>query len=152
VVIVLGMTGQRHDLGATLVRLGRAVVAAEQPVLAQLGLEMWDYVVLVALRDGPAQNQARLAAATGRGTTRLIPILDRLERRELLRRTPDPADRRNRVVELTEAGTQLVVTCQSAIREMEARLLADLPERERAGFIADLERVAELLIGPPATP
>ena len=142
------MTGQRHDLGATLVRLARAVVAAEQPVLAELGVEMWDYVVLVALRDGPVHSQARLAAATGRDTTRLIPILDRLEQRALLRRTPDPADRRNRVVELTGSGAELVASCQAEIRRMEARLLADLPEDERVTLIAALERVADLLIDP----
>jgi len=142
------MTGQRHDLGATFVRLGRALVAAEQPVLDELGIEMWDYVVLVALRPGPAHTQARLAAATGRDTTRLIPILDRLEGRGLLRRTPDPADRRNRIVELTGAGTELVTTCQAAIRRLEARLLADLSEDERHGFIAQLERVADLIARP----
>ncbi|HWN32714.1 MAG TPA: MarR family transcriptional regulator [Pseudonocardia sp.] len=142
------MTGQRHDLGATFVRLGRAMVAAEQPVLDELGIEMWDYVVLVALRDGPVHTQARLAAATGRDTTRLIPILDRLEGRGLLYRTPDPADRRNRIVELTAEGAELVTAGQAAIRRMEARLLAGLPEDERAGFISTLERVADLIAGP----
>jgi len=142
------MTGQRHDLGATFVRLGRAMVAAEQPVLDELGVEMWDYVVLVALRDGPVHTQARLATATGRDTTRLIPILDRLEGRGLLCRTPDPADRRNRIVELTAEGAELVTAGQAAIRRMEARLLAGLPEDERAGFISTLERVADLIAGP----
>ncbi|HTF53463.1 MAG TPA: MarR family transcriptional regulator [Pseudonocardia sp.] len=139
------MTGQRHDLGATFVRLSRAVVAAEQPVLDELGVEMWDYVVLSALQDGPAHSQARLAAATGRDTTRLIPILDRLEARGLLRRTPDPADRRNRIVELTDSGSELAATCQAAIRQLEARLLAGLPGDERAAFITTLERLAELI-------
>ncbi|MDT7625136.1 MAG: hypothetical protein QOF99_6037 [Pseudonocardiales bacterium] len=145
--MVPSMTGQRHDLGATFVRLGQAMVAAELPVLAELGVQMWDYVVLVALRDGPVQSQARLAAHTGRDTTRLIPILDRLESRDLLRRIPDPADRRNRIVQLTDAGTELVTACQSAIRRLEARLLADLPEAERAAFIDTLERVADLVAG-----
>ncbi|HEX4252240.1 MAG TPA: MarR family transcriptional regulator [Pseudonocardia sp.] len=142
------MTGQRHDLGATFVRLARALVAAEQPVLDELGIEMWDYVVLVALRHGPVHTQARLAAATGRDTTRLIPILDRLEARGLLRRTPDPADRRNRIVRLTDAGTALVTDCQAGIRRMEARLLAGLQDDERAAFITQLERVADLIAGP----
>jgi DNA-binding MarR family transcriptional regulator len=142
------MTRQRHDLGATFVRLGQAMVNAELPVLAELGVEMWDYVVLVALRDGPVQSQARLAAHTGRDTTRLIPILDRLETRGLLRRTPDPADRRNRIVALTDAGSELVTACQGAIRQLEARLLTELPDAERVEFIAALERVADLVAGP----
>ncbi|HEY2204264.1 MAG TPA: MarR family winged helix-turn-helix transcriptional regulator [Pseudonocardia sp.] len=143
------MTGQRHDLGATLVRLGRAVVAAEEPVLAELGVPMWDYVVLVALRDGPVASQAQLAASVGRDTTRLIPILDRLAERDLLRRRPDPADRRNRIVELTDDGVRLTRRCQEAIRRMEERLLAELPPDDRAEFIRRLERVAELIVGGP---
>ncbi|WP_037067797.1 MarR family winged helix-turn-helix transcriptional regulator [Pseudonocardia acaciae] len=142
------MGAQRHDLGAMFVRLGHAMVEAERPVLSGLGVEMWDYVVLAALRRAPARSQARLAETAGRDKTRLIPILDRLERRGLVRRTPDPADRRNRIVELTEAGEELVASCRSAIRRMEARMLADLPEPERAAFVASLERVSDLVLGP----
>jgi DNA-binding MarR family transcriptional regulator len=146
------MASQRHDLGASFARLAKAMIAAERPVLAEFGLEMWDYVVLVALRAGPARNQAGLAAATGRDTTRLIPILDRLEGAGLLRRTPDPADRRNRIVKLTEAGAARVEECQAAIRRMEGRLLAELPDAERVNFIATLERVADLVAGPCQRP
>lgn len=142
------MAGQRHDLGAMFVRLGRAMVEAERPVLAGLGVEMWDYVVLAALRRAPARSQARLAEVAGRDKTRLIPILDRLEGRGLVRRTPDPADRRNRIVELTDAGDELVTACRAAIRRMEAGLLADLSEPERTAFIASLERVSALVLGP----
>jgi DNA-binding MarR family transcriptional regulator len=145
-----GVTSQRYDLGATFHRLSQALIAAEEPVLAGMGVEMWDYIVLVALRDRPARSQAALAARAGRDTTRLIPILDRLEQRDLLRRTPDPADRRIRVVELTDAGTRLVTDCQDAIRAMERDLLADLPDAERAAFIATLERTADLVLGPRA--
>lgn len=143
-----GMASQRYDLGATFYRLSQALIAAEEPVLAARGVEMWDYVVLVALRDAPARSQAALAARAGRDTTRLIPILDRLEERELLSRTPDPADRRIRIVELTEAGTRLVNDCQGAIRAMERELLAAVPEAERAAFIETLERTADLVLGP----
>lgn len=139
------MDEQRHDLGAMFVRLGQAMVEAELPVLAGLGIEMWDYVVLAALRDGPAQSQARLAVATGRDKTRLIPILDRLEGRGLLRRDPDQADRRNRIVELAGPGRELVAECQSAIRRMERELLAELPEADRLSFVTQLERVSALL-------
>jgi DNA-binding MarR family transcriptional regulator len=140
------MAEQRYDLGAMFVQLGRALVAAEEPVLADLGIPMWDYVVLVALRDGPAQSQARLAERTGRDKTRLIAILDRLERDGQLRRTPDPSDRRNRIVALTDSGRDLVERTQQAIRQMERELLAALPESDRALFIGLLERVTELLL------
>ncbi len=141
----LGMDEQRHDLGAMFVRLGQVMINAELPVLEAHDVEMWDYVILIALRDGPAQSQSRLAAATRRDKTRLIPILDRLEGQGLLRREPDPADRRNRIVDLTEPGRALVADCQGAIRRMEHELLAELPEADRVSFITQLERVSALL-------
>jgi DNA-binding MarR family transcriptional regulator len=139
------MSEQRYDLGAMFVRLGSALVAAEQPVLDEHGLRMWDYVVLLALQAGPAQSQSRLSELTGRDRTRLIPILDRLVDAGLVLRQPDPADRRHHIVRLTDAGRAKVLDCQRGIREMERQLLGELPESDRASFVALLERVTELV-------
>lgn len=137
------MEGQQYDLGAAFSWLARAMIDAEAPVLAAHGLEMWDYAVLSVLDEGPAPTQAELAAGVRRDKTRLIPILDRLEARGLLRRTPDPADRRNRVVALTPAGRDLVAACRVGIRDVEAELLAGLDPGERAVFVAVLDRLAD---------
>jgi MarR family transcriptional regulator, organic hydroperoxide resistance regulator len=132
----------RDDIGALLHRLLRRVLAAETPLLAAREIEMWDYSVLVALESGPAQTQARLATTIGRDKTRLIPSLDRLEARGLLARTPDPDDRRNRIVALTDPGREVLRACRGAIREMEVDLLADVPEADRAPFLRALQRLA----------
>jgi DNA-binding MarR family transcriptional regulator len=137
------MAVQRHDLGASFARLARAMIEAETPVLRAHDVEMWDYAVLAALEDGPASTQSELAVAAGRDKTRLIPILDRLEARGLLRRTPDPADRRNRVVALTADGRELLASCRSGIRAVEAELLAELDPADRAVFVAALDRLAD---------
>jgi DNA-binding MarR family transcriptional regulator len=137
------MSAQRHDLGAAFAWLARAMVKAEEPVLRAHDVEMWDYVVLVALEDAPAPTQSELAAAVGRDKTRLIPILDRLEVRGLLRRTADPDDRRNRIVALTEAGRVLVTSCRAGVREVEAELLAPLDPAERTTFVTVLDRLAD---------
>ncbi|HZZ47436.1 MAG TPA: MarR family transcriptional regulator [Pseudonocardia sp.] len=139
------MTQQRRDLGEMLMRLGNAFVAAEGPVLAARDLVMWDYVVLLALREGPARSQARLAELAGRDQTRLIPILDRLASAGLVRREPDPADRRSRVVELTGEGRVLVEACRADIRARESELLAAVPEHDRAAFVERLQQVADSL-------
>jgi DNA-binding MarR family transcriptional regulator len=122
------------ELAAAFHRLTRRAVALEMPVLAAHGLTMWEYVVLAGLVDGPAQTQARLADAVGRDKTRLIPILDGLEARALLRRTPDPADRRNKVVALTSEGAALRAAVAADIRVAEQRLLAPLDPAERRTF------------------
>jgi DNA-binding MarR family transcriptional regulator len=135
------VSADRRDLGASLHRLAGAVVAREVPVLRAHDVEMWDYVVLAALERGPAQTQAQLASTVRRDATRLIPILDRLASRGLLQRTPDPDDRRNRVVSLTVAGRSLLQACRGSIRAMEDDLLGGLSEAERLGFLDILERL-----------
>ena len=101
--------------------------------------------MLAALEQGPAQTQAQLAAAVRRDATRLIPILDRLAARGLLLRTPDPDDRRNRVVSLTAAGRSLLADCRASVSALEDDLLTELSPVERVLFIDVLERLASSL-------
>ncbi len=136
------MPERRDDLGALLHRLVRRVLEAETPLLAAYDVGMWDYAVLSALEAGPAQTQARLAVAIGRDKTRLIGSLDGLERRGLVVREPDPADRRNRVVALTPEGRALLARCRADVRAMEDDLLGDVPAQDRAAFLRTLLRIA----------
>jgi DNA-binding MarR family transcriptional regulator len=129
----------RPDLAAMVVRLGRALVAIEQPILDAHDVSMWGYVVLTALRDEPTRAQATLARAIGADKTRLIPILDELQRRGLISREPDPADRRVHVLGLTPAGRELHAGVQAAIRAAEVRLLARLPAADRQAFLRSLQ-------------
>jgi DNA-binding MarR family transcriptional regulator len=135
---------ERPELGYLLNRLLRVVIAREEPILTDAGLRMWDYVVLGALAENDAPTQAQLAAEAGRDKTRLIGNLDRLEELGLVRRAPDPADRRNRVVSLTAEGRRVLERCRAGIREMEEGLLRDVPADERMAF----ERVLAALSEP----
>jgi MarR family transcriptional regulator, organic hydroperoxide resistance regulator len=131
------------ELAAAFDRLTRRAVALELPVLAAHGLSMWEYVVLSGLVDGPAQTQARLAESVGRDKTRIIPILDALEARGLLVRSPDPADRRNKVVALTEPGNALRTAVARAISAAEEEVLGPLDAAERRTFRELLGRLYE---------
>jgi DNA-binding MarR family transcriptional regulator len=132
---------RRRDLGMSFGQLTRAMVDAEKPLLDGQGVQMWDYLVLAGLESGPAPTQLQLADAIRRDKTRLIPILDRLEARGLVHRQPDPSDRRNRVVELTDSERALLGSCRQAIRAMEAELLRVLEPSERAIFLTALEKL-----------
>lgn len=137
------MSEDRPDLGAMAHRLTRAMADAEAPVLARHDLTMWEYVVLGALGTGPAPTQAQLAATSGRDQTRLIPILDALEARGLVRRSPHPEDRRRRAVALTGAGAALLAACRRAVRALEDERLAGLEARERTVFLDVLARLTD---------
>ncbi|MFE6923143.1 MarR family winged helix-turn-helix transcriptional regulator [Nocardia sp. NPDC057663] len=133
----------RPDLAAMLVPLGRALTEAERPVLDRHGLTMWAYVVLLGLGEQPVYTQAALAKAVRADKTRIIPVLDDLQRRGLIRREPDPADRRVNLVQLTPAGAGLRDRAQHDIQAQEQRLLADLPAEDRRTFLRVLQTLSE---------
>jgi len=127
---------ERPDLGAMVMRLGRRLLAMEQPILERHGVSMWAYVVLTALRDAPARAQASLAATINADKTRLIPILDDLQQRGLIEREPDPADRRVRLLGLTDEGRRLQQAVQAEIRAAEEILLSQI--KDQAAFVRAL--------------
>jgi len=130
---------QRPDLAAMLVPLGRALAAVELPVLERHGLTMWGYVVLLGLGDEPVYTQAALAKKIRADKTRIIGVLDELQQRGLIRRDPDPADRRARLVSLTPTGRTTRDRAQRDIQEQEDRLLSPLPAAERKAFLRSLQ-------------
>jgi DNA-binding MarR family transcriptional regulator len=129
----------RPDLAAMIVRLGRVLVAMEEPILAAHDVSMWGYIVLSALRDEPMRTQAALARTIRADKTRIIGVLDELQERGLIVREPDPSDRRVHLLDLTGVGRRLHSAVQSEIRAEEKRLLAQLPAADRAAFLRSLE-------------
>jgi DNA-binding MarR family transcriptional regulator len=138
---------RRRDLAAMIVPLGRALMAAELPVLRAHDISMWGYVVLLALGERPTRTQAALAAAIGADKTRVIPVLDELQDRGLIERRPDPEDRRAHLLSVTPSGKRLREAVQRDIQRREERLLARLPPADRAAFLRVLQTLAAL---PPA--
>jgi DNA-binding MarR family transcriptional regulator len=134
----------RRDLAAMMVAIGRALTAGERPILEAHGLSMWAYVVLVALADEPVRTQAALADAIRADKTRIIPVLDDLQQRGLIERSPDPSDRRSRLLSLTAAGRQLHRAARSGIRAYERRLLDRLSPAQRSGLLGALAALSSL--------
>ncbi|WP_432246563.1 MarR family winged helix-turn-helix transcriptional regulator [Mycolicibacterium sp. ELW1] len=125
-----------------LAPLLRELIAAEQPVLAAHDLSMWGYVVLVALDGASMRTQAALAAAIGADKTRIIRDLDELQERGLIERTPDPDDRRVRLLAITDAGRALKKAVQEQIQRGEEHWLGQLSADERRTFLQALGRLS----------
>jgi DNA-binding MarR family transcriptional regulator len=133
----------RPDLAEMLVDLARKTVAAEQPVLAAHGLSMWGYIVLSALDRSPIRTQAALAEAIGADKTRIIPTLDELQDHGHIERTPDPDDRRARLLEITESGRSIKNAVQVAIQRGEEHWLGQLSANDRDVFLRALQQLSE---------
>jgi MarR family transcriptional regulator, organic hydroperoxide resistance regulator len=134
----------RRDLAAMIAPLQRALIAAELPVLKAHGLSMWGYVVLSALDSEPIRTQAALAEYIGADKSRIIGVLDELEDNGLLQRTRDPADRRARLLAITDEGRRKRTAVQTEIQRNEDRLLGRLPLDDRSAFLRALATLSAL--------
>jgi MarR family transcriptional regulator, organic hydroperoxide resistance regulator len=145
---------QRRDLAAMIVPLGRALTAAELPVLSRHGLTMWGYVVLLALGEQPVRTQTALAESIAADKTRIIGVLDDLQQAGLIRRDPDPADRRVNLLSLTAKGRRRRAAAQADIQHQEEHLLGRLSPTDREPFLRALQTLsrvtAEEITGPEA--
>jgi MarR family transcriptional regulator, organic hydroperoxide resistance regulator len=85
----------------------RAVTAAYRPLLEPLGLTYPQYLVLSTLWERGDQTVGELVELLQLDYGTMTPLLKRLEKRGLLRRTRSPEDERSVIVSLTDNGAAL---------------------------------------------
>ena len=148
--LVAAWRAERPDLDvqpmqvlSRVARLARHLDRARRSAFAAHGLEPWEFDVLAALRrQGPPYELSPGAllhttlVTSGTMTNRL----DRLEQAGLVRRRPDPEDKRRVRVTLTAAGQSRADDALAALLAAEQALLATLPVSGRQD-LADLLRV-----------
>ncbi len=110
--------------------------------LARFDLARGEFDVLATLRRAGAPHRLnpkalseRLMLSSGAMTNRL----DQLEKRGLIRRTPDPEDRRGLLIELTAEGKALIDEALGAHLTNEEKILGALNRKERKA-LAELLR------------
>ncbi|HEY9332923.1 MAG TPA: MarR family winged helix-turn-helix transcriptional regulator [Kribbella sp.] len=135
------MATERPDLAAMLYPLVRELIALELPVLAAHKVSMWGYSVLTALDDTPVRTQAALAEAIGADKSRIIGTLDELQQAGLIERTPDPADRRVRLLAITAQGRRVRRTVRKEIQAQEEQVLTALTPADRKAFLRILQEL-----------
>jgi DNA-binding MarR family transcriptional regulator len=132
---------ERPDLAAMLYPLVRELIALELPVLEAHEVSMWGYSVLTALDDTPVRTQAALAEAIGADKSRIIGTLDELQQAGLIERTPDPADRRVRLLSITPEGRRVRRAVRKQIQAQEVSILDALAPADRKAFLRILQEL-----------
>ncbi|MCZ6860169.1 MAG: MarR family transcriptional regulator [Alphaproteobacteria bacterium] len=125
-------------------QLRKAQVAAYQnfaEVLESQDISPGQVGVLLLVRDNPGVNQTRVGNALGIDRSTLVAVIDRLEERRLIARTPSPKDRRSHALMLTPAGETYLETMLPRLREHERQIAAGLSNDERRNLISLLARV-----------
>ncbi|MEX0170571.1 MarR family winged helix-turn-helix transcriptional regulator [Streptomyces sp. LMG1-1-1.1] len=116
----------------------RTRMAAE---LGGIGLTARMHCVLVhALEE--ERTQAQLAEIGDMDKTTMVVTVDALEKAGLAERRPSSADRRARIIAVTEEGAKVARESQRIVDGVHESALGSLPEEEREVLVRALNRLA----------
>ncbi|MET8556786.1 MarR family transcriptional regulator [Streptomyces sp. NPDC004959] len=128
-------------------RLARHLDRARRLAFAELHLETWEFDVLTALRRAgqpyqlsPGQLLTQTLVTSGTMTNRI----DRLAKKNLVERLPDPNDRRGVLVRLTPSGREVADAALAGLLVQERALLSELSDVQRQ----DLANLLRQLTAP----
>jgi DNA-binding MarR family transcriptional regulator len=107
------------------------------------GVVQLEFAVLVFIDDVSGIDQRSLAEAMGIARNNVSLIIDELEKKGLVERRINGADRRARELYLTPRGKELRRRTQPKIRAANDRILAPLKTAEQKHFIELLIRLVE---------
>jgi len=112
----------------------------------ETGLTVGEARTLFYVWRNPGQRQAALADIMYVEPMTLVGYLDSLEKMNLIKRCPDPKDKRAKLVELTPEADPLLERIGTALQSVRSRALEDIPERDRATLERLLQDMKDNLI------
>jgi len=129
------------DPGFLLSRVGAAIRAGFQEVLARWDLRPLQYLILLILDAGGGVSQQELCMAAGIDSGNMVELLDGLESLEYAARARDPGDRRRHVVTITQRGRSALAQLRPAVDEYTNGFLSPLSEVERQQLTRSLGKL-----------
>lgn len=122
--------GPTSELSKRILMLAGDLNAATRRVTADIGITPAEFDVLATLRRSghpyrmKPNELSRHSLLSSGGTSN---VLNSLERSELIRREPDPFDRRSALISLTESGIRTAETATLYVSEAHAAVFDDVP-------------------------
>ena len=110
--------------------------------LEPLGLKPAHAGILRVIEQADGLSQQSLGEKLRVFPSRLVALIDELERPGLVERRDSPADRRSHALHLTDAGREALEKIGFASREHQDSIRAALDEAERAKLAEFLRRIA----------
>ena len=130
------------NIGYLLSDSGRLLRRTFDERVRSLGLTAVQARLLLSLEKFPDNNQAFYAERIEVEPITLTRIVDRLEESGWVERVADPADRRARLLHLTDKSREIVEPLRRIVDGLVADMAEGLSERERETLAALLEKVS----------
>jgi MarR family transcriptional regulator for hemolysin len=137
------------DLSFLLSHASHVLTTRMTAALAEIGMTPRGHCVLTHALPGEL-TQIELAKLTDLDKTTMVVTLDELEEAGLAERRPSPADRRARIVVVTEEGRRVVAAGERIVDRVHGEALGALPAQERDAFASALGRLVDGHLATPA--
>jgi DNA-binding MarR family transcriptional regulator len=115
-------------------RLHQLAVMRFTAQLDETGLTPIQWAALMSTSQRPGLDQSTLSREIYIDTSTIAGVVDRLEARGLIQRRHSPADRRLRLLYLTDEGAALLKQASVAVVDIQKWLVLPLTVEERAVF------------------
>ena len=133
-----------RQAGHLLRRAHQRHSAIFQEKIGDAQLTPLQFAALVKLRDLTEVSQNHLGRLTAMDAATMQGVIKRLASRNLIKRRPDPDDRRRLIVSLSAEGYDLVNSLVSSGSDITAQTLEPLCPEERKQFLDLLTKLAQL--------
>ena len=136
-----------HSPGYLANHMARLFAQRLHERIRPLGLAPAQFVALLELWEGDGLTQRELVERLDVEQATMANTLNRMERDGLIERRAHKTDARARTVHLTDRAKALRAPAQAAAREVNAMAMADVPDDDRARFVAIMQSAIRSMKG-----
>ena len=122
-------------------QISSAIFAEE---CAAFDLTPVQYAALVAIGDNPDVDATRLSALIAFDRSTIGNVLERLEGKGWILRSPSPSDKRVKLLRLSPEGMEVLRRVEPAVVRVQERLLAPLAPKDRATMMRLLTQLVDI--------
>lgn len=129
------------SIGRLLYLTNQAMTNHAERALKPYGLTVEQFILLKNITGEDALSQNQLCEIVGKSAANVTRILDRLQKKSLVKRKQNPADRRSTLLVLTDQGEEMVEKVSSLFESFSEYLTKGMSSQEQDFFIECLEKI-----------
>ncbi|MBU1232865.1 MAG: MarR family transcriptional regulator [Proteobacteria bacterium] len=136
------------SIGRLIYRTTQTMTLHGEKLLKPYDLTAEQFHLLKNISENKALSQSQLCEIVQKSAANVTRILDRLEKKNFVKREKNPADRRSIHIFLTVQGKELVDEVSSLFQDFSELLTKGISDQERALLAIILQRIQDNLSTP----
>ena len=134
-------TCDEKSIGRLLYLTSQDMTNHAERALKPYGLTVEQFVLLKNINGEDALSQSQLCEIVKKSAANVTRILDRLQKKSLVKRKQNPVDRRSTLLVLTEQGEEMVEKVSSLFESFSEHLTKEMSTQEQDLLIEFLEKI-----------